>query len=178
MNSLILVNSQHTYSQDTKQDLISVHDDHPDILLEREAVCALSRIMEPLGGWEFIVPVSGWRSLEEQLEIYAKSLQENGPEFTAKFVAIPGHSEHQTGLAIDLGLRQPDIDFIRPAFPYEGICQKFRELAPAFGFIERYPAGKEHITGIAHEPWHFRYVGTPHSEIMTFKGLTLEEYLA
>lgn len=64
-------------------------------------------------------------------------LQENGTEFTAKFVAMPGHSEHQTGLAIDLGLRQPDIDFIRPAFPYEGICQKFRELAPAFGFIER-----------------------------------------
>ena len=178
MNSLILVNSQHAYSPDTKQDLIPVHEDQPDILLEREAVCALSSIMEQLGGWEFIVPVSGWRSLVEQLEIYAKSLQENGPEFTAKFVAMPGHSEHQTGLAIDLGLRQPDIDFIRPAFPYEGICQKFRELAPAFGFIERYPAGKEHITGIAHEPWHFRYVGMPHSEIMTFKGLTLEEYLA
>ena len=178
MNSLILVNGQHAYSPDAKQDLIPVREDHPDILLEREAVCALSCILERLDGWKFIVPVSGWRSLEEQLAIYQESLQENGPEFTAKFVAMPGHSEHQTGLAIDLGLRQPDIDFIRPAFPYEGICQKFRELAPAFGFIERYPAGKEHITGIAHEPWHFRYVGTPHSEIMTFKGLTLEEYLA
>lgn len=178
MNSLILVNGQHAYSPDAKQDLIPVREDHPDILLEREAVCALSCILERLDGWKFIVPVSGWRSLEEQLAIYQESLRENGPEFTARFVAMPGHSEHQTGLAIDLGLRQPDIDFIRPAFPYEGICQKFRELAPAFGFIERYPAGKEHITGIAHEPWHFRYVGTPHSEIMTFKGLTLEEYLA
>lgn len=159
------------------QDLIPVHEDYPDILLEREAVCALSRIMEQLGGWEFIVPVSGWRSLEEQLGIYEKSLRENGTEFTTKFVAMPGHSEHQTGLAIDLGLRQPEIDFIRPAFPYEGICQKFRELAPAYGFIERYPKGKEQITGIAHEPWHFRYVNTPHSEIMTSKELTLEEYL-
>ena len=178
MNSLILVNGQHAYSPDAKQDLIPVREDHPDILLEREAVCALSCILERLDGWKFIVPVSGWRSLEEQLAIYQESLRENRPEYTARFVAMPGHSEHQTGLAIDLGLRQPDIDFIRPAFPYEGICQKFRELAPAFGFIERYPAGKEHITGIAHEPWHFRYVGMPHSEIMTFKGLTLEEYLA
>ena len=112
------------------------------------------------------------------MTIYTDSLRENGPEFTAKFVAMPGHSEHLTGLAIDLGLRQPKIDFIRPAFPYEGICQKFRELAPAYGFIERYPKGKEHITGIAHEPWHFRYVGTPYSETMAFKGMTLEEYLA
>ena len=46
------------------------------------------------------------------------------------------------------------------------------------GFIERYPKGKERITGIAHEPWHFRYVGTPHSERMAGLGLTLEEYLA
>ncbi len=178
MDSLVLVNSQHAYSPDTKQDLIPVHESYPNILLEREAVQALSCIMEQIDGWRYIVPVSGWRSLEEQLEIYANSLRENGPEFTAKFVAMPGHSEHQTGLAIDLGLLQPEIDFIRPAFPYEGICQKFRELAPAYGFIERYPAGKESITGIAHEPWHFRYVDTPHSEVMAFKGLTLEEYLA
>lgn len=178
MNSLILVNSQHAYSQDAEQDLIPVHKDYPNILLERKAVHALSLIMEQLDGWRYIVPVSGWRSLEEQLAIYEESLRENGPEFTAKFVAMPGHSEHQTGLAIDLGLFQPEIDFIRPAFPYEGICQRFRELAPAYGFIERYPEGKEHITGIAHEPWHFRYVDTPHSEIMAFKGQTLEEYLA
>lgn len=178
MDSLVLVNSQHAYSPDTKQDLLPVHESYPNILLEREAVQALSRVMEQIDGWRYIVPVSGWRSLEEQLEIYANSLRENGPEFTAKFVAMPGHSEHQTGLAIDLGLLQPEIDFIRPAFPYEGICQKFRELAPAYGFIERYPSGKESITGIAHEPWHFRYVDTPHSEVMAFKGLTLEEYLA
>jgi len=176
MNSLILVNSQHAYSPDSKQDLIPVHDDYSDILLEREAVCALSRIMEQLGGWEFIVPVSGWRSLEEQLEIYAKSLQENGPEFTAKFVAMPGHSEHQTGLAIDLGLAQEELDRIRPRFPYDGICGEFRRWAADFGFIERYPAGKEEITGIAHEPWHFRYVGAPHAAIMTELGLALEEY--
>lgn len=178
MNSLILVNGQHAYLTDAGQDLVPVHEHYPDILLEREAARALSCIMEQLGGWECIVPVSGWRSVEEQIDIYEESLRENGPEFTARFVAMPGHSEHQTGLAVDLGLRRQLMDFIRPDFPYKGICQKFRELAPAFGFLERYPAGKEHITGIAHEPWHFRYVGTPHSEIMVSKGLTLEEYLA
>ena len=61
--------------------------------------------------------------------------------------------------------------------PYEGICQRFRELAPLYGFIERYPANKEAVTGIAHEPWHFRYVGRPHAQRMTDLGLTLEEYL-
>ncbi len=178
MNSLILVNRQHAYLTDAGQDLIPVHESYPDILLEREAVYARSRIMEQLDGWRFIVPVSGWRSMEEQQAIYDESLQDHGLEFTKKFVAMPVHSVHQTGLAIDLGLLRPEIDFIRPAFHYEDTCKKFRELAPAYGFIERYPEGKEYITGIAHEPWHFRYVNTPHSEIMASKGLTLEEYLA
>lgn len=61
-------------------------------------------------------------------------------------------------MAIDLGLYSDHIDFIRPDFPYDGICEVFRETAPSYGFVERYPAGKEKITGIAHEPWHFRYV--------------------
>ena len=177
MDSLILVNGQRAYSLDAEQDLIPVHENYPNILLEREATQALARIMEQIDGWRFIAPVSGWRSREEQLTIYTDSLRENGPEFTSKFVAMSGHSEHLTGLAIDLGLRQPEIDFIRPAFPYEGICQKFRELAPAYGFIERYPKGKEYITGIAHEPWHFRYVGILHSKAIANMGLTLAEYI-
>lgn len=177
MNSLILVNQQHAYSPDGVQDLVPVHKDHPHILMEREAVQAFDRIMEQIDGWRYIVPVSGWRSFQEQQMIYEESLRDNGSEFTEQYVALPGHSEHQTGLAVDLGLRQPKIDFIRPAFPYEGICQRFRELAPAFGFIERYPAGREEITGIAHEPWHFRYTGTPHAEYITRRNLTLEEYL-
>ena len=69
------------------------------------------------------------------------------------------------------------MDFIRPAFPYEGICQRFRERAADFGFVERYPAGKETVTGIAHEPWHFRYVGVPHAVVMVEENLCLEEYI-
>lgn len=178
MNSLILVNRQHPYTMSVRQNLTPVLPAFPRILLEREAAHALSRLMEKLGGWGNILPVSGWRSFDEQEKIYLDSLRDNGREFIRQFVALPGHSEHQTGLAIDLGLQGEDMDFIRPSFPYEGICQYFRELAPAYGFIERYPAGKEGVTGIAHEPWHFRYVGAPHAESMARQGLCLEEYLA
>lgn len=177
MNHLILINQTHSYPVSIQQDMVIIHPDFPDILLEREAVQALARLMAEIDGWQHIVPVSGWRSFFEQQKIYQDSLRDNGQEFTALYVALPGHSEHQTGLAVDLGLRQSDINFICPAFPYDGICQRFRELAPSYGFIERYPAGKESVTGISHEPWHFRYVGTPHAECITRRGLTLEEYL-
>ena len=98
--------------------------------------------------------------------------------FRSTYVALPGHSEHESGLAVDLGLKKDVIDFIRPDFPYDGICGVFRELAPDYGFIERYPRGKEAVTGIGHEPWHFRYIGTPHARILTESGLVLEEYAA
>lgn len=76
-----------------------------------------------------IVPVSGYRSLNEQMDIYNDSLKDNGEDFTRKYVALPKHSEHQTGLAIDLGLNKEKIDFIRPDFPYDGICGTFRRFA-------------------------------------------------
>ena len=81
-------------------------------------------------------------------------------------MALPGCSEHQTGLAIDLGKAAGYIDFIRPAFPYDGVCGRFRRLAARYGFIERYQRGKEEVTGISAEPWHFRYVGAPHAQLM------------
>ena len=104
-------------------------------------------------------------------------MAERGIDFARKYVALPACSEHETGLAIDLALNAPDIDFICPEFPRTGICRKFRELAPYYGFIERYQKAKEPITGISEEPWHFRYVGTPHSVVIAEKGLSLEEYV-
>ena len=178
MNYLILVNRQHTMPEDgTARELVSVHPGYPGILLEAEAARKLNQLMDELDGWKSILPVSGWRSIEEQKELYSQSLRENGREFTEKYVAFPGCSEHQTGLAIDLGLMGPNVDFIRPDFPDEGICRAFRGRMAAYGFVERYPAGKEGVTGIAHEPWHFRYVGVPHAAEMARRGLTLEEYL-
>jgi len=146
------------------------------IMLERRANAHLEQIMKEIGGWDAILPVSGWRSREEQQSIWDESMRDNGPDYTRTYVALPGHSEHQTGLAIDLGLRQEHIDFICPEFPDTGVCGRFRERAADCGFILRYPAGKEDITGIGHEPWHFRYVGIPHARIMAEQNMTLEEY--
>lgn len=171
---LILVNRQHKTRYETPGELVSLGE---NILLERQAATLLNQLMEEIGGWASIVPVSGWRSQAEQQQIWDDTLQESGLEFTRTYVAVPGCSEHQTGLAIDLGLRQEHIDFIRPEFPDTGICGEFRRLAADYGFILRYPAGKEQVTGIGHEPWHFRYVGIPHARIMTENGLTLEEYI-
>lgn len=176
--NLILVNSQYPYREGFSECMvIPVNDEYNNVLLDRRVVTLLSKIMNKLNGWENITAVSGWRSMKEQQEIYIKSLQYNGRTFTERFVACPGYSEHQTGLAIDLALKKPNIDFICPDFPYIGICQAFRQKSILFGFIERYPQGKENITSIGHEPWHFRYVGTPHAEIIEAHGFVLEEYI-
>lgn len=171
--NLILVNASHPCPCPVPEDLEPVK----GVLLRREAAQALVRLITEVGGEAEITAVSGWRSEEEQAEIYCSSLRDNGLEFTEKYVALPGHSEHQTGLAVDVGLNLPDIDFICPAFPEDGVCGRFRSRAADFGFILRYPAGREAVTGIANEPWHFRYVGLPHSKIIEEKKLTLEEYL-
>lgn len=174
--NLILVNARYPFRDVAAPDMIPADARFPEILLKQEAAKALQSALKKIAADDAIVPVSGYRSLEEQSEIFNNSLKENGEEFTRKYVALPNHSEHQTGLAIDLGLNQPEIDFIRPDFPYEGICNAFRKAAPDFGFVERYQKDKEKITGISQEPWHFRYVGYPHSKIMDAHRFSLEEY--
>lgn len=177
--NLILVNRDHPYRENSQdKEFAPVGSEESNVLLERRFAAVYEKLMDELCAHGQITAVSGWRSQREQEQIYSGSLTENGADFTTKYVALPGHSEHQTGLAVDLALNQPDIDFIRPYFPYTGVCGSFREIAGRFGFIERYPEGKENVTGIAYEPWHFRYVGAPHAMIMERTGDTLEEYHA
>ena len=175
--NLLLVNAEYPLYSASEKNLIPADCGYPSILMKRDAANVLQLVLEKISAGNNIVPVSGYRSSAEQTNIYNTSLKESGENYTRKFVALPYHSEHQTGLAIDLGLKQEKIDFICPNFPYEGICDEFRKAAPHYGFIERYPKDKETITGIAHEPWHFRYVGYPHSEIMQEYSFTLEEYI-
>lgn len=171
--SLILVNDSLPIKNEPDKQSLSPLD---GVLLERQAANMLNAALGAADGAGNIVPVSGFRTLREQRGIYADSLRDNGSDFTGKYVALPGCSEHQTGLAVDLAENREDIDFLRPDFPYGGVCGRFRNIAAEYGFIERYPARREHITHIAHEPWHFRYVGYPHSCIMSGRGDTLEEY--
>lgn len=147
------------------------------VLLEAQTAALLQGLLKDTGSRGRIVPVSGWRSVEEQRAIWDSAIARGGEDYARSFVALPGCSEHHTGLAVDLALGEGSRDIITPDFPQEGICALFKKRAPAYGFILRYPRGKEHITGIAHESWHFRYVGIPHAKIMTAMELCLEEYL-
>ena len=174
--TLLLVNAHYPLIDNNTKGLVPADARFPDILIKRDAANVLQFIFEKISAKNSIVPVSGYRSSKEQAAIYDGSLKENGEDFTKKYVALPNHSEHQTGLAIDLGLNKKDIDFICPDFPYDGICGEFRRIAPNYGFIERYSKDKEELTGISHEPWHFRYVGYPHSKIIVENGFSLEEY--
>ena len=150
------------------------------VRLHEAAARALAALIQAAGGGpgaaERIVLVSGLRSRAEQQAIWDECLAEKGSAFTHRYVALPGCSEHETGLAVDLALDAPFIDPIRPLFPRTGVCGAFRRLAAQYGFIERYRAGKQALTGIAAEPWHFRYVGPAHALLLQRSGLCLEEY--
>ena len=173
---LILVNPGHPVQNQEPAALVAVDERNPDILLERRTAGLLAACVQAAGGAGRIIPVSGWRSQAEQQAIWEDTWRKEGEAFTRKYVALPGCSEHQTGLAIDLGLAAAEIDFIRPNFPEDGPCGAFRRLAARYGFLQRYRRQKEALTSIAEEPWHFRFVGAPHAGLMEENDLCLEEY--
>ena len=125
---------------------------------------------------------SVYRSVDEQQEIWDawSSDPELGEEYCKKYLAVPGYSEHHTGLAVDIFLikegkqiREND-DMIADTEDFAII----HELLPKYGFILRYLEGKENITGYAYEPWHLRYIDNPElAAELTSQNLTLEEYL-
>ena len=172
---LVLINREHPFREHPVA-LQMLRGQGKEIPLESHAATLLRACIRACGGAGRIVPVSGWRSHAEQTAIWNETLAEHGEEFTRSYVARPGCSEHESGLAIDLAKAAPEIDFIRPDFPCDGVCGAFRRLAAEYGFVERYRAEKRALTGIAAEPWHFRYVGAPHAALMEENGLCLEEY--
>lgn len=113
--------------------------------------------------------VSGFRSYEDQKYIYNNYVLRDGEELANTYSARPGESEHQTGLAFDIGVIDNDFGDTP-----EGIW--LNENAHRFGFIIRYLKGKEQITGYQYEPWHIRYVGDVAPKIKE-QNVTLEEYL-
>ncbi|HYF94050.1 MAG TPA: M15 family metallopeptidase [Symbiobacteriaceae bacterium] len=119
--------------------------------------------------------VSGYRSFATQSALFDYYVRTQGEETARKYSAEPGHSEHQTGLAMDIsgstGKCAADDCF---AGTPEALW--LEQHAPEYGFIIRYPKGKESITGYAYEPWHVRYVGVATAKETVARGLTLEEY--
>ncbi|WP_308637950.1 D-alanyl-D-alanine carboxypeptidase family protein [Paenibacillus silvisoli] len=184
--NLILVNAEHpvrnveTRLAPVAESLLTAPGtEEPDVALDAVCLAQLSSLLDACGGKERITVVSGYRSKAMQRMIYMDTLRERGPAFTESYVALPGASEHQTGLAVDVGLAGDGLDYIAPSFSEESdAAKRFKQLAPAYGFIQRYEEGKRPITGIACEPWHYRYVGYPHSAVMACESLCLEEYTA
>lgn len=119
--------------------------------------------------------LSGFRAFARQYAIFAAQVERIGQVEANRTVARAGQSEHQTGLAMDITSREVGfsltVDF--GATP-EG--KWIAANAHRFGFIVRYPEGKEHLTGYSYEPWHIRYVGTAVAEYLFTHKLTLEEY--
>ncbi|SDK02288.1 D-alanyl-D-alanine carboxypeptidase [Jeotgalicoccus aerolatus] len=118
--------------------------------------------------------VSGFRSYDYQEELYNNYVSRDGKEAADRYSAEPGHSEHQTGLAIDVGSYDSAV-LLQTSFEYTPEFQWMKDVAHEYGFIIRYMKGKEDITGYMYEPWHLRYVGDKATEIYE-SGLTLEEY--
>lgn len=174
---LVLIDRAHPLQEGAPPELVPVDRLHPQVLLERRAARLLAACIRSVGGGRTIVPVSGWRSRAEQQAIWDDTRAREGDAFTRQYVALPGCSEHQTGLAMDLGRAADHIDFIRPDFPDDGVCGVFRRAAADYGFLQRYTREKEALTGISEEPWHFRYVGVPHARLMAEHDLCLEEYV-
>lgn len=124
-----------------------------------------------------ITAVSGYRTYGTQKAIYNNNLKTKGEEHTRRYSAFPGTSEHQTGLAMDVS--SPSVNnSLEDSLgkTKEGIWLAYN--APDFGFIIRYPEGKEDITGYAYEPWHLRYVGKELAQTISEQEITLEEFFS
>ena len=119
---------------------------------------------------------SAFRSYETQASLYQQYVARDGKKKADTYSAQPGHSEHQTGLAFDLGNTEGSNDFLES---FEGTKegQWLARHAHEYGFIIRYPKGKSDITGYQYEPWHLRYLGKETATKVYESGLTLEEYL-
>ena len=146
-------------NEDIVKNLDNMLDDFYDIYGESEVMIAC-----------------GYRSRSNQEEIFANEVADVGEEEAAKWVARPGYSEHQTGLVFDFTLYN-DVEQGSLKYDGTGIYSWINENSYQYGFILRYPYGKEEITGYNHESWHFRYVGLPAAYYINANQLTLEEYI-
>ena len=138
-----------------------------------KAFAGLKRAIEKAGLRLYVV--SSYRSHAAQQALYASKLASMGRANTQKYVAVPGTSEHQTGLAVDLrspGGRGTSFDNSRE-------WRWLRAHAQNYGFVLRYPDGLTKVTGIGFEPWHWRYVGVEQAKAIRALGanMTIEQYL-
>ena len=131
-----------------------------------------------------ITPCSGYRNVAEQRTLYENKCAEFASQgyaeeaaqiYANQYLQPPGASEHHTGLAVDF--LTPGVNALDESFAQSPAYQWLQTNAATYGFIERYPSGKDKYTGILWEPWHFRFVGADNAKAMTSMGVCLEEYI-
>jgi D-alanyl-D-alanine carboxypeptidase len=150
-----------------------------------EEYCALKEEVEKdLEGYEKgevkLELDSAYRSVAEQQKIWDDFTEKYGEEYTRTHVAVPGYSEHQTGLALDLyfTIDGKDVYENEDLVQYPEIWEAIHKRLPEFGFILRFPEFGEAVTGYAYEPWHIRYLDDPEvAKEITDKQITFEEYM-
>jgi len=179
----VLVNKTYNLpSTYVPQDLVSL-DDVPTVLanpevnqLRKVAYEALKELFEAAReeGY-FLYARSGYRSYSTQSSLYESYVKNHGQSAADKYSAKPGQSEHQTGLAMDITCEAVNYQ-LDSIFGDTEEGKWVSENAHKYGFIVRYPKGKEDITGYNYEPWHIRYLGKELATEVYESGLTLEEF--
>lgn len=178
--NLILVNRNNALSGNYRpKDLVTVNvrfyrtASAEEKTMRKEAAEALEKLFRTAQneGIE-LYGLNGYRSYETQKNLYNKDCRTKGQSYADQYDAKPGQSEHQTGLAMDVTNKTYSYGF--------QTTREGRWLAKnsyKYGFILRYPEGKEEITGYSYEPWHIRYVGKNAAKQIFSKGIVLEQYL-
>lgn len=183
MYKTILVNKQNKIKESylKKIKLINTKDiNNKDVLIEKETYENYLKLKDFLKEKNIEIGISSaYRSIEDQEKIYNEFLEKYGEEYTKTHVAVPYTSEHHTGLCLDINVKvngyfpKDNYELEEQKEYYESIYKYLKD----FGFILRYPKGKENITGVLYEPWHIRYVGVVPATIIMNNNWTLEEYL-
>lgn len=181
---LVLVNKTHPLPEGWEDKLETVHITNSlgdDVEVETAAYDAYLRLKEALEQEDVFVDLdSARRSIAAQQQIVDDFTAKYGPAYVAKYVAVPGYSEHHTGFSLDIYLNIDGVDVYEneDMVQYPEIWAKIHEKLAEYGFILRYLEGREHITGYGYEPWHIRYVGSAAiAKEITDAGITLEGYL-
>ena len=175
-NNLILVNKFYHLKEDyMPSDLVSLGGQYnrgANSRMRKDAAEAFMKMVDAAKLDNIILyNMSAFRSYDYQENLYNRYIKRDGKEAADKYSARPGYSEHQTGLCSDLNVIDDSFDGTDEA-------NWLRDNAYKYGFILRFPKGKEDITGYKYEAWHYRYVGVEAAKIIYEDDITLEEYYA
>lgn len=180
---LILVNKENPIDKNYKpDDLTEIKYFAPDRskagrYMRAEAAEAFHRMVDKAAEEGIVLKMTtAYRSYDFQKILFDSYVEKEGEEAANKYSAKPGQSEHQTGLAVDVS--SPSVGYqLSNEYGEKPEGKWLAGHAHEFGFIIRFPKGKEDITGYQYEPWHIRYVGRAAAEEIYEEGLTLEEFL-